>query len=90
MGGGGTQFSPPQQQQQFCGFWRAHGPGYIHVVATTWVPGLSPNDNPNPSEGRKKGVQKNRRYRKISSAAKQREQGPVWVWVPLNVYKPVY
>ena len=42
-------------QQQFWGFRRAHGTGYIGLAATTWVPMdaqvpvLSPNDHPNQS-----------------------------------------
>ena len=67
-------------QQQFWGFWRAHGSGYMGLVATTWVPMgaqvpvLSPNDQPNASQGRKKGYEKNLKVEKISGAA---GRGPV-------------
>ena len=53
-------------QQQFRGFWRGHGSGYMGLAATTWVPMgaqvpiLSLNHHPNPSQGRKKGFRKSR------------------------------
>ena len=48
---------PLLKQQQFWGFWGAHGLGNMGLAATTWVPMgaevplLSPNDHPNPSQG---------------------------------------
>ena len=51
-------------QPLVCGFWEAHGPGYMGLAATMWapmgtkVPVLSPNDDPNPSPGPQEGVQK--------------------------------
>ena len=46
------------------GFRRAHAPGHMGPEATTWVPMgarvpiLAPNDNPNPSQWRKRGLGK--------------------------------
>ena len=49
------------KNQQFAGFWGAHGSGYMCLAATMWVPMcaqvpvLSPNDHPHPPWGRQKG-----------------------------------
>ena len=56
------------KQQQFRGFQGTHGPGYMGLAATTWVPMgaharvLPPNDHPNPSQGRQKGLGKSRMF----------------------------
>ena len=53
-------------QHQFSGFRRAQGTGYIGLPAPTWVPMgaqvpvLSPYDHPNPSQGQRKVLMKNR------------------------------
>ena len=56
------------EQQQFCSFqgggWGWHSPGNMSLVTTMWVPMgsqvlvLSPNDHPNPSQGRQIGFEK--------------------------------
>ena len=64
-------------QQQFWGFRRAHGTGYIGLAASTWVPMgaqvpiLSPNDHPNPSHGQRKGFHEKSNFEKLSRATKQ-------------------
>ena len=54
---------PPSSatKQPFAGFRGGHGTGYMGLSDITWVPiraqvtVLSPNDHPNPSQGRQKG-----------------------------------
>ena len=54
------------------GFRGAHGPGYMGLAATMWVPmgaqvpALSPNDHANPTLERKKGFRKAKRVSNIS------------------------
>ena len=49
---------------QLLSFWGGHGSGDMSRAATTWapmgtqVPVLSPNDHPNPCQGRQKGLGK--------------------------------
>ena len=55
-GDGGVVFETFQLNslnQQFLGFWGTHGPGYMGLAATKWVPigAQVPNDHPNPSRG---------------------------------------
>ena len=67
-------------QQQFRGFWGAHGSGYMGVAATTWVPmgaqvpALSLNHHPNSSQGRRKGFRKKANFGNLPGVTKQLTQ----------------
>ena len=60
------QGTSKRETRPFWGFWGAYGAGYVGLAATTWlpmgaqVPVLSPNDHPNPFQGRQKGFGKGR------------------------------
>ena len=59
------------------GFRGGHDAGYTGLAATTWVPMraqvpvLSPNNHPNPSQGRQQGFDKSRKLKTFSGDTKQ-------------------
>ena len=75
QGGGGAPFQCIRGGGGLQGFRGGHGPGYMGLAATAWVPMgaqvpvVSLNDHPNPSQGQRKGFTKNRILKKKFQAS---------------------
>ena len=65
-------------------FRRAHGPGYVGLAATAWVPKgaqlpiLSLNDHSDPFQGRNKGFGKSRMFENFQVPQKGLKDQQLW------------